>query len=123
MVAVSAAVESAEMVGADRLCVLVIADHIRPDFIDIGLLTVVVHIRSVAAGGAHIDFQPQHIALPAQPFLILCQHKEFQVDEPASDAEGLDGPQARGADIVRHILHKIIHGVGIVIDNIHNGFR
>ena len=120
--AVPAAVEGAVVVGAGGLGVFVEADHIRPDLIYIGLLAVVVHVRGVAAGGAHIHLQAQHIALLAQPLLVLAEYEELQVDEPALHAEGLDGPQACGADVLRHVLHQVIGGVPVVVDDVHNGF-
>ena len=43
------------------------------------------------------------------------------MDKPALDAEGFDGPQTCVPDPLRQILYEIIHGIGAVIYNVHQG--
>ncbi len=121
--AVPAAIEGAEVVIAGALGVAVKGHHIRPDLIHIRLLGVVVHIRGVAAGGAHVDFQTDDITLPAQALLVLVQHKELQMDKPGFDAEGFHRGKARLANLLRQLLHQIVDGVASLVHNVHQRQR
>ena len=74
--------------------VLVKDQALSPDLIHVHVVGIVHLVGDVAAGGAHIHFQTQHIALLAQAFPILVQTEELEVEEAVADAEGLHHPLA-----------------------------
>ncbi len=106
---------------ADGFGVAVEGYHVRPDLVHVGLLGVVVHLGGVAAGGAHVDLQTDHVPLFAQPRLIFVQDEEFQMDEAAPDAEGFHGGKSGLADLLRQLLHQIIYGISLGVHDVHDG--
>ena len=109
------------MVRTDGLGVAVKGHHVRPDLVYVGLLGVVVHLGGVAAGGAHVDLQTDHVSLFAQSRLVFVQDEEFQMDEAALNPEGLHGGKSGLADLLRQLLHQIIHGIALRIHDVHDG--
>ena len=106
---------------ADGLGVAVKGHHVRPDFVHIGLLGVVVHLGGVAAGGAHVDLQTDHVPLLAQSRLIFVQDEEFQMDEAALNPEGFHGGKSGLADLLRQLLYQIVYGIALRIHDVHDG--
>ena len=106
---------------ADGFGVAVKGHHVRPDLVYVGLLGVVVHLGGVAAGGAHVDLQTDHVSLFAQSRLIFVQDEEFQMDEAALNPEGFHGGKSGLADLLRQLLHQIVHGIALSVHDVHDG--
>ena len=119
--AAEAAIEVLAPLAADGAAV--IGDHIRPDFIHVGGVGEVEHIRAEAAGGAHVDLQTEDVALFAQRGLIRVEHEKFQMHKAALHAESGDGAAADVAHGVRQGLLDVIAGVAVGVDDIHDGIH
>ena len=104
---------SAACVGAEVLCLgsgeeaLVPCHHIGPDLVDIQGVGVVHHIRSVTAGGTHIDFQCYEITDFAETGFGLGQAEELHVHEASPDLKGLDCGAAHPAQGFGHLGSNI----------------
>ncbi len=98
-------------------------NHIRPDFIYVDIIGVVVHIRRESASRAHIHLQADHVPHFAQSVLILVEHEEFQMHEPAAHAERLHSTQSCVPDIRRQLLDNIVKRLAVVVHNVHQGMR
>ena len=95
------------------------SDGIRPNLVHISLISEVVHIRSVSAGGAHINLQANDIAFLTQACLILGQHKVLQVHKTVLNAEGFHCTAANIQHLFRQFLYDIIDGVVGCVDHFH----
>ena len=100
-----------------------VGHHVCPDLINIRGVGKVEHVGTEAAGGAHIDLKTEDIALLSKVLLILIKNKEFEMDETAVNAKGLNGPTSGITNALREIFFNVIAGVSVGIDDVHDGIN
>ena len=96
---------------------LVIAYHVGPDLVAVHAVGIVDQVRGVAAGGAHVHFQRNVIALLAKALFVLVQAEKLAVEKAALCAECLDGAKP---DIPQLLRHGFLRPVGKIAQRVHN---
>ncbi len=98
----------------------VMADHVRPEAVDVHAAGVVDHVRREPAGGAHVDLQAQKVAFPSQALLILPQAEELKMHQAAFDTEGFHSPSPGVAQVFRQLRHDHVDGFRLLVDHVHH---
>ena len=117
---------AAACIGAVVLLALLLAGfvedhHVRPDLEDVGGMRKVHHVGSISSRRAHVYLQADVVTLLAEALAVAVQLEEFQVDEAALYAEGLDRAAADRGKLGRDRLVGPVAGLGIGVDDLHYG--
>ena len=98
-------------------------NHVCPDFIDIGGVCEIRHIRRVAARRAHVDLEPDVVADGAEPCFCLGQAEELKVDETAVYAERLQCSASHPLHRIWDSGYSIVGEVELIENDVHDGRR
>ena len=97
---------------------LVRGDHVRPDLINIKAVSKVHHIRCVAAGRSHIDFESHEVTLLSDTFFVCFQTEELQVDKSSVRVESTNSCAACFFQTFIDVPCYIVDKLKLVVDDI-----
>ena len=102
---------------------LAVDDHVRPNLINVRAVREIHHVRRIAAGRAHVDFERDEIADAAQAFPRLRQAEKLQMHEAPPRAERRDGLPPERPQRLRNVLAHVIRQIQVEIHDVHDRRR
>ncbi len=99
----------------------IIGNHVRPNFIHVGIVAEIDHIWREAAAGAHIYFEGDHVSFFSEAFMRFQKTEKFKMDETAFYSEAFHRRPSCLPYIFGKILDNVVNGVVFVIYDIHDG--